>query len=433
MQNNASFEVYNVRSIRIPKNLNTTRDLHDRNSSLPAHEQKGRFDRRTVFYDVFYQPADNKFIGLGPKWLNLNKVLRPMRISSGDETLTFSLIEIKSLCVLVVQAPRRINDSTTALKFMFPDFCVDLEVDTSCRAETHLNHPSQRLTIINLQKDNHVEWIEDWIRWHNRLHNVQRLVLYDNGSSNRQELEQSLRKLDVDMKIVLVGWPFEYGRSPDKFAQRGAMNHCRMRFAVPNGYCINADIDEYLVNKTGQSLLDYLDSVFVEEAVGSIRMRESWIPRQIPKNRKSFRLPRIWDQSFHRYDQGIQPFGKTKYIYRFDRIKYNSVHIAIGQFPETQKLRFSWKDHLTYAISNNRFFTKKIIGLNEQSKRILGVQYAPWSQLFYYHFRGLRKQPTRADDPKIEEFDPTLHKEDIEIRDWCQKARLIPPESHETE
>ena len=234
------------------------------------------------------------------------------------------------------------------------------------------------------------------------------------------------------MKIVLVDWPFEYGRSPDKFAQRGAMNHCRMRFAVQNGYCINADIDEYLVNKTGQPLLENLDSTFANESIGSIRMRESWIPRQSSRKEKSSEISRIWDQTFHRHDQGIQPSGKTKYIYRFDRVKYNSVHIAVSKLKGVHKLRFSWKDHLVYAISNNRFFTKKIVGLNRKPKEILGIHYAPWTTLFYYHFRGLRKQPTQADDPTIEEFDLTLHKEDSEIYDWCMKAGLISPRSYET-
>ena len=356
-----------------------------------------------------------------------------MRISCEDKALKFSLNEVKSLCLLEIEAPREIQDPTKLLKFEFPDFSVDLEIDTSRSIETRLNDLSHRLTINNLQKDNHIEWIEDWIKWHSRLHNVQRLVLYDNGSANRQELERRLQELDVDMKIVLVGWPFEYGRSPDKFAQRGAMNHCRMRFAVEDGYCINADIDEYLVNKTGQPLLEYLDSTFAQESIGSIRMRESWIPRQYPRNENMSEIARIWDQSFHRHDQGIQPSGKTKYIYQFDRIKYNSVHIAISKLSGIDRLRFSWKDHLTYAISNNRFFTKKIVGLNGQPKEKFGIHYVPSTQLFYYHLRGLRKQPTKADDPKIEEFDPTLHKEETEIYDWCQKAGLISLKSNETE
>ena len=429
----SSFEIYAVSSIRIPKRLNLSRNLHRRNSSLPAHAQEGIFDRRTIFYDLFYRPADNKFIGLGPRWLNLKKVLQPMRIRYDGKYLTFKLAEIKSICLLEVDAPSDIQDSLITLTFEFPVFSVDLKFDTTHSIESRFNHPNYRLTLATLQKNNHIEWIEDWIKWYSRLHSVQRLVLYDNGSSNKQNLIRCLKELDVDMKIVLVDWPFEYGRIPDNFTQKGAMNHCRMRFAVRDGYCINADIDEYLVNKSGLCLLEYLDSTFQEEPVGSVRMRESWIPKQHPKMKNSSEITRIWDHSFHRHGQGIQPFGKTKYIFQFDRVKYNSVHIAISKFTRIADLLFSWKDHLAYAISNNRFFTKKIVGLNENPKRILGIHYVPWSQLFYYHFRGLRIKHIQADDPTVEEFDPTVHKEESEIYDWCLKARLISPRESNVE
>ena len=429
----SSFEIYAVSSIRIPKRLNLSRNLHRRNSSLPAHAQEGIFDRRTIFYDLFYRPADNKFIGLGPRWLNLKKVLQPMRIRYDGKYLTFKLAEIKSICLLEVDAPSDIQDSLITLTFEFPVFSVDLKFDTTHSIESRFNHPNYRLTLATLQKNNHIEWIEDWIKWYSRLHSVQRLVLYDNGSSNKQNLIRCLKELDVDMKIVLVDWPFEYGRIPDNFTQKGAMNHCRMRFAVRDGYCINADIDEYLVNKSGLCLLEYLDSTFQEEPVGSVRMRESWIPKQHPKMKNSSEITRIWDHSFHRHGQGIQPFGKTKYIFQFDRVKYNSVHIAISKFTRIADLLFSWKDHLAYAISNNRFFTKKIVGLNENPKKILGIHYVPWSQLFYYHFRGLRIKHIQADDPTVEEFDPTVHKEESEIYDWCLKARLISPRESNVE
>ena len=429
----SSFEVYAVSSIRIPKRLNLSRNLHRRNSSLPAHAQEGIFDLRTIFYDVFHRPADNKFIGLGPRWLNLKKVLQPMRIRCDEKYLTFKLAEIKTICLLEVDAPSDIQDSSITLTFEFPVFGVDLKIDTTHSIESRFNHPNYRLTIATLQKNNHIEWIEDWIKWYSRLHNVQRLVLYDNGSSNKQNLIQRLKELEVDMKIVLVDWPFEYGRSPDKFAQRGAINHCRMRFAVRNGYCINADIDEYLVNKSGRCLLEYLDSTFQEEPVGSVRMRERRIPKQHPKTKNPSEITRIWDHTFYKKIQGIQPFENTKYIFQFDRIKYNSVHFAISKFTRIANLRFSWKDHLAYAISNDKFFTKKIVGLNENPRRILGIHYVPRSRLFYYHFRGLRRKPIQADGPTVEEFDPTVHKEESEIYDWCLKAGLISPRESDAE
>lgn len=96
----------------------------------------------------------------------------------------------------------------------------------------------------------------------------------------------------------------------------------------------------------------------------------------------------------------------------------------------------SWKDHLAYAISNDRLLTAKIIGLNERPRRILrifGIHYAPPSQLFYYHLRGLRITPTKADAKDVENFDPGFHMEEPEIYELSQKAGLIPPTELEVE
>ncbi len=430
----SAFEVYSVSSIRIPESLNITRKLHPRNANLSERELEGRsFDRLTVFYDVFYHHSENKFVGIGPKLLNLKKSLLPLRIWCNEKKLSFQLTETKTICILEVEAPDEVQDCSTILTFQFSVFSVDLEIDTTRSVNSRICGLSNKLTISTIQQNNHIEWIQDWVRWHKNLHNIQRLILYDNGSSDKQRIMRNLKELDVDMRIVFVEWPFEYGRSPDKFAQRGAMNHCRMRFAVRSGYCINIDLDEFLVNKSGQNLLEYLNSTFNDEQVSSIRMRESWIPRQQPRSKNIPELARVWHQSFRRRNQGIQPSGKTKYIYRYDRVKYNSVHVAIGKFSKSEILGLSWKDHLTYAISNDRLLTAKIVGLNEKPKRIFGIHYAPSSQLFYYHLRGLRRTPTKADAPNVEEFDPNLHLEEPEIYELSQKSGLIPPIEVEVE
>ena len=48
-------------------------------------------------------------------------------------------------------------------------------------------------------------------------------------------------------------------------------------------------------------------------------------------------------------------------------------------------------------------------------------------------FRGLRLKHIQADDPTVEEFDPTVHKEESEIYDWCLKAGLISPRESNVE
>ena len=53
------------------------------------------------------------------------------------------------------------------------------------------------------------------------------------------------------------------------------------------------------------------------------------------------------------------------------------------------------------------------------------MYYAPPSHLFYFHFRGLRNQPTKADKHGVEEFDAAVHIKEPRIQMWCQKAGLL--------
>ncbi len=424
----SDFKLYRLSSLRIPEQLEIKRHLHGRNTSLPTEIQQTLFDRRTIFYDVFYCPARDKIIGLGPKFFNLEKELLPMTIFHEHTPLNFSLSRLKSIFLLEIDPPQGVTGQNVTLQFRFSVFAAEVPVELSPDPHMRKSDTENRLTLVTLQKNNHVEWIEDWIRWYYRLHNVQRMIIYDNDSANRDKVVQRIKKLDVDMKIVFVDWPFEYGRSKDKFSQRGVLNHCRIRFPVANAYCINTDIDEYLVMKKDQKLLDFLDDTFNDESIGSIRMRESWIPRQLSQNPVKPELMRAWDHSYHRHDQGIQANGKTKYIFQFDRILYNSVHIAITQPGRSTESKFTWKEHVVYAISNSRFFLKKVIGLNTIVKTFFGVLYVPCTELFYYHFRGLRFQPTEADDPQVLEFDAQVHRHDPNIRRLCEQAGIIPPE-----
>ena len=110
-----------------------------------------------------------------------------------------------------------------------------------------------------IQKDNHPVWISDWCRFFNRIHNVSRIVLYDNASSNLEELKSELQGLSKEMEIHLVHWNFPFGPPSSAFTQRGALNHCYWNLKDRSKYFLNFDIDEYLVNRTPYPLSEYLN------------------------------------------------------------------------------------------------------------------------------------------------------------------------------
>ena len=112
-----------------------------------------------------------------------------------------------------------------------------------------------KLTLVTLQKDNHLCWIKDWCLYYHRVYGVDLIVLYDNGSHNYSELAQELDQLSPDLKIILIQWNFTYSMA----TQTGALNHCYQSLGHRSRYYLNFDLDEYLIYASRRKLIDYLN------------------------------------------------------------------------------------------------------------------------------------------------------------------------------
>ena len=138
-----------------------------------------------------------------------------------------------------------------------------LEVKISSCAWTHtfileatlFNETSQKnLVLSTLQKNNPLCWIKDWCLYYHRVHGVNLILLYDNGSDNRKELAQGLYQLAPNLEIRLIEWDFDYCMA----TQVAALNQCYHTFGSYASYFLNFDIDEYLIYVNGDTLFEYL-------------------------------------------------------------------------------------------------------------------------------------------------------------------------------
>ena len=203
------------------------------------------------------------------------------------------------------------------------DFRVSKQINELCNTAS--------LTISTLQKNEDIQHVIDWILWHRRLHNVDRVILYDNGSENRTELIENLKTLEPEVNIIFVDWQFPYGVFPYGFTQIGSIDHCRIRFSVKHGYCINLDIDEYLVKAGARNLLDYLQENLNYPFPGVCRIKECKVPKFT--NSRSIGNSRIFDFhcrfkrfGHHPTKEDSRPY--TKYIYKYDSPYYTENHDA---------------------------------------------------------------------------------------------------------
>ena len=69
--------------------------------------------------------------------------------------------------------------------------------------------------------------------------------------------------------------------------------------------------------------------------------------------------------------------GKTKYIYRYDKIVYNSVHVAVASQQRVNNFVFPWYKHIYYAISNHRKAGWMFNWITQNTKKVVSCLLCP--------------------------------------------------------
>ena len=434
--------VYKPNSVVLSENLRIERQFP------PVEKLKGknaRFDTKTIFYDVFHDPKTNRLHGIGPRLLNLKSEFFPLSVYVDHKKVQFRLYEIERLIffesdsILVgasglTGSPEKIN-----VKFQFNNFEHVMEIDLEWEKQYLTQNIDTPLTISTLQKDNYFVWISDWILWHRRLHDVRRVVIYDNGSNNQNVLIKQLESLEPEVQIIFVHWPFPYGLDPYSFTQRGSLNHCRMKFSIRGGYCINLDIDEYLVSLIDQNIVDYLNSKLEFPSQGVAHLKEMRVPNIVNFRNQNF-IPRCFDFIYRFQKFGDRPihYGNSKmnnvqyrkYIYRFDGGWYNEVHWVLSEntiavaFSRNYNFRikfnflvkkFSWK-------FKRIFFEGRFV---EYPKPTVETVRIKDSELYFYHFFGLSNNWDNRPDREPIAYNDKIHVPDPIVATLARKAGLL--------
>ena len=267
------------------------------------------------------------------------------------------------------------------------------------------------------------------------MHNVERIVLYDNGSTNRTELIENLKALEPEVKIIFVDWPFPYGILPYKATQEGSLNHCRIRFPIKHGYCINLDIDEYLVRSGEKNLLDYLNASLSYPFSGVCYIKECKVPNITKSNRIG--VPRVLNFHFRFREFGHNPtknftYHYMKYIYKFNSPYFFYVHTTkLGRHDLfEQKFNFLKRMHYYYKKSLwkiKRFRVKRQSTTEDWRNKFAPFNsiYADESEFYFFHFLGLSMNWLKLPLKETVEFNSELHIKEPLIEELCEKARLV--------
>ncbi len=399
----ATFAIYQPCPVRIPHNSSVHKN-YPRLQAVDA-EHRSKLDFDTIFYDVFWDESSHSIHGLGPKILNLKQNFFPLSILVNDQLVKYRLRKIKDLTFLQTESISCDHSKLLKVEFRFRDFSQTAVVDMQNNHPVQQSSPRRRLTLTTLQKDNPIAWISDWITWHCKSYDVDRLVLYDNSSSSREEVIEFLQKLTFDLEIIFIDWNFPHGFHPYKYCQKGSLNHCRIRFAN-GGYCLNFDIDEYLMC-TQNNLIDYLDQTLRYPRPGSVAIQEVKIVDVPPETDE--KPLRCWHFKYRRRKRGR--VEKIKYIYCFNDVGYNSVHTTDSEKNLQFCKRYSLMTLIFFALKRISWETIKKTRRFKQHKPKIDMIHADASEIFYFHFYGLHTGWSRhgGQPKKSVQFDPIKH------------------------
>ncbi|MCK0714452.1 glycosyltransferase family 92 protein [Chromohalobacter sarecensis] len=227
---------YSVHSVLMPDDVAKRRQPHPKDGVI-SDEQLQNFDNRYIFYDVFVNSDKGELVAIGPPALNLKSYVKNLQVFVNGKQRKYSLADYpeQKVSILRLRLPRQ-EQYDVVLKF--PDFEREISLKDEFVA-------SGKKVLTAISKNNDVAWVNDWVEHYRTNYAIDEVYIYDNGSSNLEELESC-----VGDKANIIKWPFPFGPTAKRFssfAQPVALNHCLRRFAR-GGVLFNFDIDELLVS-----------------------------------------------------------------------------------------------------------------------------------------------------------------------------------------
>ncbi|NVO26751.1 hypothetical protein HJ526_04915 [Donghicola sp. C2-DW-16] len=245
---------------------------HTRLSEVPAKYKTAgydqNFDADTLWVDAIH--VSGKVVLVCPRLNNLSAILKTARFRLDDVRVDAKFREFKRHAL--IELPAQYPPQKVSVRI--GNWCAETEVNAS-DTETFQSHN----VLLTLSKDNSLEWIHDWAKFHAHHQNADAVLFVDNGSAGYgpKEIEDVLRKAGIQ-KAKVLSIPLPYGprgERPyllcDQFLQTCVMNIARLRFLSKARAVLNCDIDE-LVHTNGLNVFDQAH----QSKFGFVRFEGSW-------------------------------------------------------------------------------------------------------------------------------------------------------------
>lgn len=236
---------------------------------------KEAFDENTLFYDVFQSADPGTIHAVGPALKRgLRRFLKDAQLSLDGTAATMREIsQSRRACLIEISAP--VTNPRT-LSIIHPKLSLNVAISPSA-----LPDYAGLKTMFTLSRNNTLDWVRDWARYHVETQGVEGIVLFDNASDQygTDALCDVLEGIGGLKTFDVVPAPFQYGpvgmsreRTSARYLQFGLFEITRLRFLQHAAGVLNMDIDELAHAPAGQTVFE----AACRSDVGFLTLPGSW-------------------------------------------------------------------------------------------------------------------------------------------------------------
>ena len=310
-----------------------------------------RYDATTVIFDLFRTQDPEMLLAICPPLHNLEQ----------DLALRFRAEPSGKPCSFTRQT--RVNGDRLWIRV--PKGTERLVAETSIGEIPLIPGPDMTdvfrdlRVAFTLSKDNDLVWIRDWAAYNARVHGVDAVVVYDNGSTRygRADIESALATVPELALFSVIDWPFRYGPADYRrdltvgmadcdYCQVGALEHAARRMFSQAAAVINTDIDELIYAVDDIDLFDALR----DSETGYLSIHGHWV-EAVPDVLAPTRRHAAYSQCVRQETPAVQ---STKWVVDPRRLHpdaFWNIHLVYGADCDRGSVNFRFGHYR--AISTN--------------------------------------------------------------------------------
>lgn len=235
------------------------------------------YETRVLFYDVFWHRDGRTVLLVGPPPIDLDQRYGKMACVAlpSQKRVRWREHNSKRLRLCSIKPPA----GTTHIEITYAGATQVVAIAENASAFFEGSN-----VLFAISKNNRLDWIADWARFHAVNQGTDAVILFDNGSTDYglEEIETALASVPGITRAAVLSAPFPFGRKDEwvpkdrfwsQFLQPAMFLVMFRRFAQAARGILNCDIDELAVPFPQGNVYD----AAVRSRSGTVYYRGAWV------------------------------------------------------------------------------------------------------------------------------------------------------------